>query len=154
MKNEMVAFGISEDNFRPIYTRKHDAVVGYQIVPVNVLPSTDDTNAMKSIEKCPYCGNASHEVINGNIVHAYKGLCPPEYISEEVFSKMTHINKLETEVYSFTVFISLELYNYLIDIYPRMECRPVFIGDVRNDPEYIRVTRSKGKDLFKEISFD
>ncbi len=142
MKNEMMSFGISEENFRPIYTRKHDVPIGYQITPVNKLPCIDSTNAMELKSYCPHCQVGLHEVIDDRSIEAYGGLFPPYYISEEVFSKMTHINKIETDVAACTVFISLELYNYLLEIYPRLECRPVFIGDVKNDPEYKRVTKS------------
>ena len=35
---------------------------------------------------------------------------------------------------------SLEIYNYLIEKYPRLECRPVFLGNVKDDdPEYKRL---------------
>lgn len=41
------------------------------------------------------------------------------------------------------VIISLDLYNYLISKYPRLECRPVFIGSVYEDSEYLRLSNNK-----------
>ena len=38
--------------------------------------------------------------------------------------------------------ISLELYNYLIEKYPRLECRPVFLGNVKDDPEFKKIKQS------------
>lgn len=56
---------------------------------------------------------------------------------------MKHVNCLDGEVGSYTVIISLELYDYLIKKYPRLECRPVFIGNIKQDKEYIRVNNLK-----------
>ena len=55
---------------------------------------------------------------------------------------MEHINCLDGEIGSYTVIISLELYNYLIEKYPRLECRPVFLGNVKDDPEYKKIKQS------------
>lgn len=71
---------------------------------------------------------------------AYNGAGNPVYMSKEAYEKMEHINCLDGQIGSYTVIISLELYNYLIKKYLRLECRPVFLGNVKDDdPEYKRL---------------
>lgn len=140
LKNDMLEFGIAESNFRPIYSRKHNEILGYQVTPKNILPSITENNAERQIFYCEHCKIKKFEV-DDSYFDAYNRLGYPVYISKEAFDKMEHINCLDGEVGSYTVIISLELYNYLIEKYPRLECRPVFIGNVKNDPEYKRLNQ-------------
>lgn len=140
LKNDMLEFGIAESNFRPIYSRKHNEILGYQVTPKNMLPSITENNAERQIFYCEHCKIKKFEV-DDSYFDAYNRLGCPVYISKEAFDKMEHINCLDGEVGSYTVIISLELYNYLIEKYPRLECRPVFIGNVKNDPEYKRLNQ-------------
>ncbi|WP_290910713.1 hypothetical protein [Eubacterium sp.] len=144
LKNDMLEFGIAESNFRPIYSRKHNEILGYQVTPKNMLPSITENNAERQIFYCEHCKTKKFEV-DDSYFDAYNHLGCPVYISKEAFDKMEHINCLDGEVSSYTVIISLELYNYLIEKYPRLECRPVFIGNVKNDPEYKRLNQSAVK---------
>lgn len=140
LKNDMLEFGIAESNFRPIYSRKHNEILGYQVTPKNILPSITENNAERQIFYCEHCKTKKFEV-DDSYFDAYNRLGYPVYVSKEAFDKMEHINCLDGEVGSYTVIISLELYNYLIEKYPRLECRPVFIGNVKNDPEYKRLNQ-------------
>lgn len=140
LKNDMLEFEIAESNFRPIYSRKHNEILGYQVTPKNMLPSITENNAERQIFYCEHCKTKKFEV-DDSYFDAYNRLGYPVYISKEAFDKMEHINCLDGEVGSYTVIISLELYNYLIEKYPRLECRPVFIGNVKNDPEYKRLNQ-------------
>ena len=140
LKNDMLEFGIAESNFRPIYSRKHNEILGYQVTPKNMLPSITENNAERQIFYCEHCKIKKFEV-DDSYFDAYNRLGYPVYISKEACDKMEHINCLDGEVGSYTVIISLELYNYLIEKYPRLECRPVFIGNVKNDPEYKRLNQ-------------
>lgn len=144
LKNDMLEFGIAETNFRPIYSRKHNEILGYQVTPKNMLPSITENNAERQIFYCEYCKTKKFEV-DDSYFDAYNRLGYPVYISKGAFDKMEHINCLDGEVGSYTVIISLELYNYLIEKYPHLECRPVFIGNVKNDPEYKRLNQSAVK---------
>lgn len=144
LKNDMLEFGIAESNFRPIYSRKHNEILGYQVTPKNMLLSITENNAERQIFYCEHCKTKKFEV-DDSYFDAYNRLGYPVYISKEAFDKMEHINCLDGEVGSYTVIISLELYNYLIEKYPRLECRPVFIGNVKNDPEYKRLNQSDVK---------
>lgn len=144
LKNDMLEFGIAESNFRPIYSRKHNEILGYQVTPKNMLPSITENNAERQIFYCEHCKTKKFEV-DDSYFDAYNRLGYPVYISKGAFDKMKHINCLDGEVGSYTVIISLELYNYLIEKYPRLECRPVIIGNVKNDPEYKRLNQSAVK---------
>lgn len=144
LKNDLLEFGIAESNFRPIYSRKHNEILGYQVTPKNMLPSITENNAERQIFYCEHCKTKKFEV-DDSYFDAYNRLGYPVYISKEAFDKMEHINCLDGEVDSYTVIISLELYNYLIERYSRLECRPVFIGNVKNDPEYKRLNQSAVK---------
>lgn len=137
LKKDMFAFGIAEDNFRPVYTRKHDVVLGYQIAPKNVLPSIADYNAEEQIFHCKKCGIRKFEIAKAYddaYFASYNRLGTPVYISNEVYEALQDINCCYEE--RCNVIISLDLYNYLIEKYPRLECRPVFIGNIKDDPEF------------------
>ncbi len=139
LKNDMLEFGIAESNFRPIYSRKHNEILGYLVTPKNMLPSITENNVERQIFYCKHCKTKKFEV-DDSYFDAYNRLGYPVYISKEAFDKMEHINCLDGEVGSYTVIVSLELYNYLIEKYPRLECRPVFLGNVKDDdPEYKRL---------------
>lgn len=127
LRNDMIEFGIAESNFRPIYSRKHSEILGYQVTPQNKLLSITENNAERQIFYCEHCKTKKFEV-DDSYFDTYNRLGCPVYISKEAYEKMEHINCLDGEIGSYTVIISLELYNYLIEKYPRLECRPVFSG--------------------------
>lgn len=141
LRNDMIEFGISEENFRPVYPRNHSEILGYQVTPKNMLPSITENNAEKQIFYCEHCKTKKFEV-DDSYFDTYNRLGCPVYISKEAFNKMEHINCLDGEMGSYTVIISLELYNYLIEKYPRLECRPVFLGNVKDDPEFKKIKQS------------
>lgn len=137
LRKDMLDFGIAEDNFRPIYSRNHNEILGYQVTPQNMLPSITENNAQKQVFYCEKCKTKKYEV-DDSYFETYNRLGCPVYMSEEALKKMEHINCLDGEVGSYTVIISLELYNYLLKKYPRLECRPVFLGNIKQDKEYIK----------------
>ncbi|MCM1544343.1 MAG: hypothetical protein NC110_03495 [Ruminococcus sp.] len=142
LKNEMIAFGIPEEVFRPIYASRGNLVLGYQIVPKNELPSAYDENGYEVTHKCKKCGRAVHEIKEDLYsIAAYGGLGYPTYLTEEALAKMQSVNSLNNG----DVIISLELYNHLLKKYPRLECRPVFLGSVYDDSEYLKRHKPKSK---------
>ncbi len=152
LKDNMLLFGITEDFFRPIKT-KTEQVVGYQIVPKVVLPHIYHLNDTRVIFTCPKCGEKKFEVmyyggdydIDGDFDNrAYKGIGYPEYISEEALKVINREKIVRTKENANTI-ISLDLYSYLIKNYPRLECRPVFLGNLKDDREYRRI-RKEGED--------
>ncbi len=142
LKNDMLSFGISEDVFRPIYTKKHDIILGYQIVPKNILPLTYKENGMYEFTKCKKCGRIQYELYDEiAFMKVYNDLGFPVYITQDALDTMEDINGLGERPEN-DIIISLDLYNYLIEKYPRLECRPVYIGNVYEDKEYLRIKKS------------
>lgn len=138
LKSHMIEFGLTEENFRPIYTRKHDQILGYQIITDNVLPPIFEVNGKYEFSNCEVCGHKTYEVydeIDGTEV--YGGLGYPLYLTHEAAEKLKHINCLYED--NDDILISCELYNFLIERYPRLECRPVFLGSIYEDKEYLRI---------------
>ena len=138
MKNDMIEFGVQAEEFRPVYTRKHDVVLGWQIVPKHILPPIWQVNGEREIIECEICDYRIYECLDEiDFFEAYNGFGYPVYITQNAYEQMRHINA--TFENKSRVIISLDLYNYLIKKYPRLECRPVFLGDIKNDKEYIRL---------------
>ncbi len=138
----MLDFGVPEKNFRPIYDKRHKAILGYQLTCDKILPSVSNKNGFLISKKCESCGHITYvfdyKLKNSSV---YNGLGYPEYTTKEAISYLDVIaSPMENRK---AVYISLNLYRFLIEKYPRLECRPVFIGDVYDDPEYIRIKNSK-----------
>lgn len=135
LKRDMIEFGVEEENFRPIYTRKHDIILGWQIKPVHILPPIYHYNGGIEIIKCPICNIREYDHIEEVAFwKSYNRLGFPVYISEEVLRNMNAINGTYEDPRD--VIISLDLYKYILIKYPRIECRPVFLGDVTQDKEF------------------
>lgn len=127
LKNDMVFYGVSDDNFRPIFSSKDRCVLGYQITPNIVLPSLTNENGYQEISHCKICGNKNYE-LQDEIYYfsAYKRLGYPEYINNEALIILNEYHIAKTAEIG-NVFISIELYNALIKKYPRLECPPYFL---------------------------
>ena len=139
--NDMVEFGVSDENFKPIYNTDKTLVLGYQIVPINILPPIFDNNYMTEVDVCDECGSKIYEYSDdSNNDIAYERLGYPVYINEKTLESVKSLNGTFEKT---DTIISLELYEYLIKKYPKLECRPVFVGDLKQDKEYIRLSKSK-----------
>ncbi len=139
--NDMIKFGVSEDNFKPIYNSNETLILGYQIVPTHILPPIYDKNYMIEIDECRKCGRKFYEYSDcANSDIAYDKLGYPVYITEKVLENIKSLNGTYENT---DTIISLELYEYLIKKYPKLECRPVFVGDLKQDREYIRLCKIK-----------
>lgn len=142
LKDDMIAFGLNESNFRPIYTRNSDVVLGYQIVSDNVLPDSTEVNGKYKFSECEACHNVCYELCDDmRSTEAYGGLGYPVFLTDEACEKLKHINCLYED--NDEIIISCELYEFLIEKYPRLECRPVFTGTVYEDSEYLRLSNIK-----------
>ena len=139
--NDMIEFGVSDENFKPIYNTDKTLVLGYQIVPINILPPIFDNNYMTEVDVCDECGSKIYEYSDdSNNDIAYERLGYPVYINEKTLESVKSLNGTFEKT---DTIISLELYEYLIKKYPKLECRPVFVGDLKQDKEYIRLSESK-----------
>ncbi len=149
MMEDIIAFGVAKENFRPIFTRKHDIVLGYQLTPVYTLSPISEFNGYKKKLKCKNCGRCEYDYKYGetDTNSVYNRIGFPVYISDAVLKEVEEYHLAKTLEYKESVIISLELYNYLLKKYPRIECRPVFLGDVTNDPEFLRLHKNRRKFL-------
>ncbi len=137
MYNDIIYFGVSKNNFNPIYNSHQSAILGYQITPQHILPPVFDVNGVEEIKICNKCGKKNYEYFDEtkNDI-AYNKLGYPLYLTENAFKNLKDINiTFEGQ----DTIISLNLYNYLIKKYPKLECRPVFVGKISQDKEYIRL---------------
>lgn len=142
LKEDMIAFGLKESNFRPIYTRSHNAVLGYQLVSDNILSDSTQVNGKYKLSECQECHHVYYEVCdNIHSTEAYNGLGYPIFLTDEACKKLKHINSLYED--NDDIIISCELYDFLIKKYPHLECRPVFAGTVYEDREYLRLSNNK-----------
>ena len=142
LKEDMISFGLKESNFRPIYTRKHDAVLGYQLVTDNVLPDVTEVNGKYMLSECAVCHHKCYELYDELLSpEAYNGLGYPVFLTQEAADRLQSINCLYED--RDEIIISLDLYNFLIEKYPHLECRPVFTGTVYSDREYLRLSAEK-----------
>ena len=137
LMQHMLDFGVSENNFRPIYTRTHKNILGYQVAPVFTLSPILKFNGGKRKEKCKFCQR--YEYSYPDVLSAYQGLGYPIYVDEHILQEIETHHITKTFEHKEDVIISLELYEHLIKKYPKIECRPVFRGNVTNDPEYLRL---------------
>lgn len=139
--NDMIEFGVNKNNFKPIYNTDKTLILGYQIVPMNILSPIFDKNYMTEVDVCHKCGSKIYEYFDdSNSDVAYDGLGYPVYITEETLENLKSVNGTFENT---DTIISLELYEYLIKKYPKLECRPVFVGDLKQDGEYIRLSKTK-----------
>ena len=139
--NDMIEFGVSDENFKPIYNTNKTLVLGYQIMPINILPPIFDNNYMTEVDVCNKCGSKIYEYLDdANNDIAYERLGYPIYINEETLESVKSLNGTFEKT---DTIISLELYEYLIKKYPKLECRPVFVGDLKQDKEYIKLSKCK-----------
>ncbi|MBQ6569313.1 MAG: hypothetical protein IJL87_03560 [Clostridia bacterium] len=139
LMEDMIAFGVERENFKEIYySRDHVTVLGYSISPVRKLPPIYEQNLYKKKCVCRKCNYYIYEAA-ASIAEdkAYDDVGYPDYFSQEALDSL---NMIAGKVESDDVIISLDLYNYLIPKYPRLECRPVFLGNLKTDDrEYLRL---------------
>ena len=141
LKEDMILYGVSKKVFRPIYASRGNLVLGYQIKPLNILPPIYKENGMIEASCCKKCGRIEYEIKDDLYsTDAYDGLGYPTYITQEALDRVQDVNGLYED--NDDVIISTDLYNYLIKKYPRLECRPVFLGSVYDDAEYIRLHKN------------
>lgn len=131
----MISFGVNRNCFRPIHTRKIEEIIAYQITPINIIDTLAAENGLVIASECKHCGAKIYE-FDDNAMHlsVYGRMGYPAYINKEELSKIKDIAKNENG----DVFISLDLYKHLLKKYPKFQCRPVFLGDIYHDEQYIR----------------
>lgn len=137
LKNRIIEYGIDDkenDVFRPIWTRKHDKPIGYSIEPKHILNDTIfKENNHDLIVKC-----SAHDILwsktkddDFEARKAYNGL--PVFVSENVLKDIHDFNYTK-EFYGpggylvRSVIVSKRMADFIIQLYPHAEFRPVIIG--------------------------
>lgn len=127
LKDELIArFDISEEDFRPVRTKKEE-IVYYQITPQHVMLPLCEPNHRPIIECCPQCGSVIYdrprmENANGE---------PYFLITREVLNDMHDLNvTFERFRRHYPLFvISRRLYDFMIERYPRTHYFPFFLKE-------------------------
>ena len=132
LKEDLLEFGVPEMDFRPIYTRNHDSILGWQITPHHILPSTYQVNGMEKKCCCPICDLYKYEYKDEfSPLKYYDGIGNPDFINDEALNCLNKYSIALTED-KHSVYISSDLYEHLLKKYPRIECRPVILGDINH----------------------
>ena len=137
MHADMLEYGISPNCFRPIRNAKNK-ILGYQIKPEKVWAALPAENGWSVSSECPNCHFIKYEAKEElESALAYNGLGYPIYLGDATFKDDIVLLEGFDDI-----LISTKFYHYLMNLYPRIECRPVFPGTIELDPEYIRLTKA------------
>lgn len=130
LKTDLLKYGITEENFRPIYTRKHDVILGWQISPQTILSPTYQVNGQNKICCCSECEYYIYEHKDEiPVFEINDGFGPPYFITQEALDVLNEVSIALTDD-KLSVYISQSLYEYLLQKYPRIECCPVLLGNI------------------------
>lgn len=110
---------ITESDFRPVWTKKHDIPVCWQITPRTIMKPIYELNSWE-VEVCEKCGH---------IQYWYNGIEENIFcISEEILGELHGLNRTyETYRNNYDVVVRKDVYEFLSDMYPRMQFKPVFL---------------------------
>ena len=131
LRDELIEkFDITEDDFRPIYTKKGELVY-YQITPQNVMEPIYEENGWYVTSVCPQCGAVQYG--SDRIGHwYYNGKREPfAFISQNALDNMHDLNISYERFlrYSANYVISRRLYDFLTERYPRTHYFPLFLKE-------------------------
>lgn len=131
LRDELIEkFDITEDDFRPIYTKKGELVY-YQITPQNVMEPIYEKNDWYVTSVCPQCGAIQYGSDRiGNWYYNEKRE-PFAYISQNALDNMHDLNISYERFlrYSANYVISRRLYDFLTERYPRTHYFPLFLKE-------------------------
>lgn len=131
VKNDLIDFGIDDCNFRPIYTRGHKLILGWQISPQYVLSPTYNVNGFFKKLICKECDFYKYERFEKYTdSYLFNGYGYPHFITKEALEQLNGFHLAYTSD-KLCVYISKKIYQMLVQKYPRIECRPVFLGSIK-----------------------
>jgi hypothetical protein len=119
-------FDITEDDFRPMYTRR-GKLIYYQITPKHTMLPIGHVNGWTPQEPCPCCGRVQYnfnDFSNENDEDYH-------YITKEALEDMHDIN-VSFEKFRFyrpNFVVSRRVYDFLSVRYPRMRFEPYFLAE-------------------------
>lgn len=125
LRDDLIArFEITEEDFRPVYSKK-GALVYYQITPRHVMLPIGKENEWSISSTCPYCGGVQHYMCN--FTNEKKE--PYYLISQEALDDMCDLNITyeRCRFYRPMIIISRRVFEYLTDKYPRTHYFPLYL---------------------------
>lgn len=131
LRDELIArFDITEEDFRPVRTKKGE-IVYYQITPRHVMLPIHEVNNWVVEYVCPNCGNVRYH----DPAREYNHNGEPFFrITQEILDDMHDLNiTCEHRRRDSVLFvISRRVYDFLIERYPRTHYFPFFLPE---DPQ-------------------
>lgn len=125
LRDDLIAkFDITEDDFRPVRTKRGD-IVYYQITPRHVMLPIHQENEWIPKDPCPQCGSIQfsfHDFVNEKNQDFH-------YISQAAVDDLHDLN-VTFECFRFYMpeyVISRRVYDYLVDRFPRTHYFPFFL---------------------------
>ena len=135
LRDELIEkFDITEDDFRPIYTKKGELVY-YQITPQNVMEPIYEENGWYITNVCPQCGAIQYGSDRPYRWHCNEKKEPFAFISQNALDNMHDLNISYERFlrYSADYVISRRLYDFLTERYPRTHYFPLFLKQETED---------------------
>lgn len=119
-------FDISENDFRPVYTKKGELVC-WQITPKSVLMPMISVNRIRQLKPCRKCGRVQYRINEYTNDKGYFYY----YMTKDALEAMSDINRTYEEYngYRSECVVSRRVYEYLIERYPRMIFEPIFLKE-------------------------
>lgn len=156
LKNAILEFGIDdkeEDVFRPVWTRKHNQPICYSIEPKHIIKPIAKENDLETEIICSECDVVwAHRRDDDYSFWEYNGSGRPVYISKEVLDDFHDFNY----TYEYhgpggylvrEVIVSKRIYDFIINLYPRAEFRPVLIKEEPVETEEMKQKRLRDQRL-------
>ena len=117
-------FDVSEDDFRPVKSKKGD-IVAYQIDPKRKMLPIDEVNRVRALKPCRKCGAVQYRL------NEYKNKNGEPYLfaTEELVASIGDLARTEErfDMYVPRIMVSRRVYEYLSNINPGMRFRPLFL---------------------------
>lgn len=159
LKNAIIEFGIDDiekDVFRPIWTREHDKPIGFSIEPKHILKPIFKENNYELETICPNCNVIQAFIRDDDLTGRkdYNGMGRPLYISKDVLEDFHDFN-YTCEFFGpggyllREVIVSKRIYDFIINLYPRAEFRPVLIKKELVETEEMKQKRLREQRLRK-----
>ena len=125
VRDELIArFDITEDDFRPIYSKRGELVY-YQITPRHVMLPIHEENEWPVQKTCPECGSIQYQ----RCYYKNEKKEPYYFISQAALDDMHDLN-VTYERFRFhapIVIVSRRVYDYLSEQHPRTHYFPFFL---------------------------
>lgn len=127
LRDELIArFDITEEDFRPVRTKKGE-IVYYQITPRHVMLPVHEVNGWPITTTCPKCGSVQYDMFE----YYNEKDEPYGYISSAALENLPDLSvSYEKHLrYGQYYMISRRVYDFLTERYPRTHYCPFFLKE-------------------------